>query len=305
MTGAPVPEGADAVVPAEHAAEARGFVRIAAAVAPGKHVGRTGEELAAGAVAVPLGRVLRPQDLGLLGALGREAIRVAPRPRAAILSTGDEVVRAGTEPGPHRVHDADTPLLAGLVERWGGRVGPCSLQPDEPARIRRALLRSLASPAVDLVLLAGGTSVGTADHAPAVLAELGRLVFHGVALRPGAPAGFGVADGKPVLLLPGNPVACLAVFDLLAGPCLRRLQGLAPVPPYPRVRLPLAARLASAAGRADYVRVAAGPGGVAPVAGAGASDLASAARADGWILVPAEVEALEAGTPVEVHLHHP
>jgi molybdopterin molybdotransferase len=303
MTGAPIPEGADAVVPAEFAEEARGFVRIAGPVTPGKHVGRIGEDLAAGAVAVPVGRILRPQDLGLLGALGLESIRVAPRPRAAILATGDEIVRAGTEPGPFRIHDADTPLLAGLVERWGGRVGPCSLQPDDPARIRRALLRVLRSPAVDLVLLAGGTSVGAEDHAPGVLADLGSLLFHGVALRPAGPVGFGVAEGKPVLLLPGNPVSCLAAFDLLAGPCLRRLQGLAPAPPYPRARLPLARRLASVAGRADYARVALGPDGVEPVAVSGASILTTAVRADGWVLVPAEVEGWDAGTPVEVHLY--
>jgi molybdopterin molybdotransferase len=132
---------------------------------------------------------------------------------------------------------------------------------------------------------------------------MGRLVFHGVALRPAGPVGFGVVDGKPVFLLPGNPVSCLCAFDLLVGPCLRRLQGLPPTEPYARTRIPLARRLASVAGRADYARVALGDRGAEPVSVSGASVLTTAVHADGWVLVPSAVEGWDAGEPVEVHLY--
>ncbi len=303
MTGAPMPAGADGVVPAEFAEESRGLLRVSGPVAPGRNVGRAGEDLEEGAVAVPGSRALRPQDLGVLASLGLARLAVAPAPRVALLATGNEIVKAGAELGPFQVYDADTPMLAALVERWGGRVATQSLQPDEEPRIRRAATRMAVSPGVDLVLITGGTSVGREDHAPAMLADAGRLVFHGVALRPASPTAFGVLEGRPVFLLPGNPVACLCAFDLLVGPTLRRLQGLPPSPPYPVVTLPLARRLASEAGRTDYARVEVTAGGVVPVAVSGASILSSASRAHGYVVVPHDVEGWDAGERVEVHLY--
>ena len=303
MTGAPMPAGADAVVPAEMAEEERGLVRVSAAVPPGKNVSRAGEDIEQGATPVPAGRTLRPQDLGVLASLGFDSVRVAPRPRVGILATGDEIVKAGARLGDHQVYDANTPMLAGLVRRWGGRPGAQSLQPDEVPRIRRALGRLVRNTGVDLVLVTGGTSVGEEDHAPSVLREIGRLVFHGVAVRPASPVAFGIAEGKPVFLLPGNPVSSLCAFDLLVGPALRRLQGIPPLEPYASARLPLARRLASVAGRADSARVAVTREGVIPLAVAGASILSSATRADGYVVVPADVEGLDEGDLVEVFLY--
>jgi molybdopterin molybdotransferase len=303
MTGAPMPEGADAVVPAEFAKESRGFVRISGPVAAGKHVGRAGAELAEGEVALAEGRRLRPQDLGLLAAVGLERVRVAACPRVGVLTTGDEIVKPGGKLGPFQVFDVDTPLLAGLIERWGARPGPSSLQPDDPARVNRALGRLVASAGVDLVVTAGGSSVGSGDLVPAALEDLGKVLFHGVALRPGGPAGFGVVDRKPVFMLPGNPVACLAAFDLLVGPALRRLQGLPAIPPHARVRAPLTRRLDSAAGRTDYARVAVTERGLEPVATPGSSVLTTAVRADGYVVVPAAVEGWDAGEVVEAFLY--
>ena len=156
---------------------------------------------------------------------------------------------------------------------------------------------------MDLVLISGGSSVGEEDHTPGLIAEAGRLVFHGVALRPAGPVAFGIVDGKPVFGLPGNPVSCLCAFDLLAGPCLRRLQGLPALEPYRRVRLPLARRLASVAGRVDYARVVLTERELEPVSVSGASILTTAVRADGWVLVPADVEGWDEGEVVEVRLY--
>ena len=303
MTGAPLPDGADAVVPAEFAEETRGLVRLSGPVSPGRNVGRAGEDLREGDPVLEAGRVLRPQDLGILAAVGVEAVPVAPRPRAAILATGNEIVRPGARLGEFQVHDANTPMLTGLLDRWGGRAGPASLQPDELPRLRRALGRAVAAAATDLVLVTGGSSVGAEDLVPGLLAETGRIVFHGVAVRPAGPVAFAIVDDKPVFALPGNPVSCLCAFDLLVGPCIRRLQGLPAIDPYRRVRLPLARRLSSVAGRADYARVAIAEGGLEPISVSGASVLTTAVRADGWVLVPPDVEGHEEGEVVEVHLY--
>jgi molybdopterin molybdotransferase len=156
---------------------------------------------------------------------------------------------------------------------------------------------------VDVVLVTGGSSVGAEDLVPGLLADMGRVEFHGVALRPAGPVAFAIVDDKPVFALPGNPVSCLCAFDLLVGPCLRRLQGLPPVEPYRRVRLPMARRLSSVAGRTDYARVALTERGLEPVSVSGASVLSTAVRADGWVLVPPEVEGHEEGEVVEVRLY--
>ena len=242
MTGAPLPEGADAVVPAEFAEEERGMVRISGPVSPWRNVGRTGEDVAGGSVPLPEGRVLRPQDAGLLAALGASAVRVAPRPRIGILATGDEIVRAGSPLEPFQVHDANTPMLRGLVALWGGVVASATLQPDEAPRLRRALGRLTASPEVELVLATGGSSVGREDFMPGVVADDGRLLFHGVALRPAGPVGFGICGGKPVFLLPGNPVSALGPFRRRLGPAVPPLQRDPHAPHHPHARAPRAPR---------------------------------------------------------------
>jgi molybdopterin molybdotransferase len=305
MTGAPVPAGADAVVPAEFAEEGAHGKRvfIQGPVAPGKNVSRVGEDLEQGAVGVARGRRLRPQDLGVLASIGLDRVLVASRPRVRVVATGDEIVRPGTELDPFHVFDADTPMLGALIERWGGDGSDPLFLPDDEARLRRTLGTLARDGGVDVVLVTGGTSVGTEDHAPQVLAGLGELLVHGVALRPASPLGFGVVEGKPVFLLPGNPVACLCAFDVAVGPALRALQGLDPDPPYNRVTLPLVQRLASVAGRTDYARVQATDDGVLPIAVSGASVLTTATRADGFVVVPADVEGWDAGDPVEVHLY--
>ncbi len=303
MTGAPLPAGADAVVPAEGAEESRGRVRITTPVSPGKNVGRAGEDVAEGTVAVPAGRALRPQDLGLLASLGLAKVRVPPVPSVALLVTGDEIVKAGAPIKAAEIYDANTPMLEGLVARWGGRVVQALREPDDRPRVLRFIGRLLANPRAHALLVSGGSSVGSEDHAPGIVAEMGRVLFHGVALRPAGPTGFGIVDGKPVFLLPGNPVSCLCAFDLLAGPAIRRMGGHGERGPYARVRLPLAGRLASVAGRSDYARVAIRDGRVEPVAVSGASILSSTVKADGFVLVPPEVEGHDAGETVEVHLY--
>ena len=299
MTGAPVPAGADAVLPAEQAVETAGRVAATDTVPPQKHVGAPGEDVAAGDRVLEPGRMLRPQDAGLIASLGIDGVPVVGAPRVRVVVTGDELVAPGGERGPAQIFDANSTTLQGLVARDGGRVTETVRLGDDPAAIRDRL----TAPGAELVVVTGGSSVGAEDHAPRLLAEAGELVFHGVAMRPSAPTGIGRVGAVPVFLLPGNPVSCLAGYELFAGRALRLLGGRSPDSPHRSQRAPLARKMVSAVGRVDYCRVALGPEGVTPIALSGASILSSTTRADGFVLVPADAEGYAPGTEVTVRLY--
>jgi molybdopterin molybdotransferase len=299
MTGAPVPEGADAVLQAENAEEAGDRVRASDAVPPGRHVGRRGEDVEAGAVVLRAGRVLRPQDVAVLASLGAAPLSVVRRPRVAVVVTGDELLPAGSKPEGYHIVDSNSVMLEALARRDGGVPAVLPLVPDTREAVRAALVGADA----DVLLVSGGSSVGQEDHAPRVLAELGELPVHGVALRPASPAGVGFLHGRPVFLLPGNPVSCLCAYDLFAGRAVRRLGGRCPEMPYRGVTLPLARKIASAVGRVDYVRVRVEGGQVEPLATSGASVLSSTTRADGFVLVPRDSEGHAPGERVTVYLY--
>jgi molybdopterin molybdotransferase len=299
MTGAPIPEGADAVLQAENAEEAGTRVRVTDAVPPGRHVGRRGEDIEVGAVVLRAGRVLRPQDVAVLASIGTAPVSVVRRPCVAIVVTGDELLPAGSKPEGYRIVDSNSVMLEALVRRDGGVPTILPLVPDTRAAVQAALLGADA----ELVLVSGGSSVGQEDHAPRVLAQLGELPVHGVALRPASPAGLGFLPGRPVFLLPGNPVSCLCAYDLFAGRAVRRLGGRPTEMPYRAVTLPLGRKIASAVGRVDYVRVRTDNGQVEPLATSGASILSSTTRADGFVLVPRDSEGQPPGESVSVYLY--
>jgi len=299
-TGAPIPTGADAIVMAE-VAEANGdTVRVREAVAPGKHVSAVGEDIRRGDLVVERGRRLRPQDVGLLASLGVSEIDVVRRPRVSIVVTGDEVLPAGDVPRDALISDADGPMLRALADRDGAGAIELRYLPDD----RSAMRALFAAHDGDVLLVSGGSSVGPEDHAPMVLAELGEVAVHGVALRPASPAGFGfLPSGCPVFLLPGNPVSCLCAYEFFAGPTIRALGGRSRAWPHRRAKLPLAAKIVSDLGRTDYVRVSITDGRVVPIMTTGASILSSTTRADGVVIVAAHHEGHGEGEEVEVHLY--
>jgi molybdopterin molybdotransferase len=303
MTGAPLPEGADAVAMAEGCQERGGRVELREAVPPRKNVGARGEDIRAGDRVLRGGRRLRPQDAGLLSSIGVASVPCVRRPRVRLVVTGDELLPAGSRPEGPRIADSNSVMLRALVERDGGALLPFAILPDRPERIRAALEDADA----DLFLVSGGSSVGQEDHAPRLLAELGHLDFHGVAMRPSSPAGVGrlpsPAGERLVFLLPGNPVSCLCAYEFFAGPSIRRLAGRSPRWPHRRIRRPLARKISSAVGRTDYVRVAVEGGRVMPLATSGASILSSTVRADGCVIVPRGLEGLAEGAEVEVLLY--
>ncbi len=301
MTGAPMPEGADAVVPAEFALERDGRVEIAAPLATGKHVGRRAEDVHAGAVVMRARRRLRAQDVGLLASIGIDAASVIRRPRVRIMASGDELVAPGASKGPYEIYDANSPMLRGLAVRDGALLEAVLRVRDD----RRAIQEAMLAPGADVLLISGGSSVGAEDHAPGLLAEMGELAIHGIAMRPSSPAGFGRLGGMLVFLLPGNPVSCLCAYDFFAGRALRLLGGRSADWPHRRQRAVLRQKIASAVGRVDYCRVRLNGDEAEPLALSGASILSSTTRADGFVIVPEESEGYPPGAEVSVYLYEP
>ena len=296
MTGAPLPAGADAVVPAEFARSENESVEIAAAVPPHKHVGRVGEDIRRDSVILPAGRRLRPQDVGVLASLGITDAAVVRRPVVRMLITGNELVRPGELRSEHQIFEANSYLLRGLVDRDGGVLEEVRYLPDQPDALRE----SLAAPGADVILISGGSSVGREDHAPQLLAKLGQLAVHGIAMRPSSPAGMGSVGDTLVFLLPGNPVSCLCAYDFFAGRAIRLLGGRSTDWPYPHQAAVVARKIVSEIGRTDYCRVRVTADGVEPLALSGASILSSTTRADGFVIVPEESEGHAPGEKVDV-----
>jgi len=298
MTGAPLPEGADAVAMAEVCEEKDGGVAVSEPTPPHKNVGAIGEDIRAGEIVLRAGRRLRAQDAGLLASIGCARVLCHRRPRVQLVITGDELLPPGAQPSGARIVDSNSVVLRALVARDGGLAQGGAPLPDRRDVIRLAL----ASSDADVILVSGGSSVGVEDHAPELVAELGTLDFHGVAMRPSSPFGVGRIP-RLVFLLPGNPVSCLCAYEFFAGPTIRALGGRSRAWPHRRVSLPLARKLSSQIGRVDYVRVAIEAERVVPLATSGASILSSTVRAAGCVIVPRGREGMAEGETVEVLLY--
>ncbi|HEY6343422.1 MAG TPA: gephyrin-like molybdotransferase Glp [Bryobacteraceae bacterium] len=316
MTGAPMPPGADAVLPAEWVetedSDAEngdsGWVRVGAlaTVSPEKNVGRRGEDIIRGTTVLEAGRILRPQDLGVLSSIGQAEIPVVRRPQVRLVVTGNELLPSGSRPHGFRIADANGPMLAALIERDGGLVDFPGLVPDD----RDAILNALRAQGEDalhteaeIVIVSGGSSVGVEDLAPTLVAEYGELAVHGIAMRPSSPTGLGRIDRRVIILLPGNPVSCLCGYDFFGGRAVRTLGGRAKNWPYRSVQAKLTRKINSQIGRLDYARVRMENGAVEPLAIGGASMLSSTTRADGFVIIDEDSEGFAAGSEVPVWLY--
>jgi molybdopterin molybdotransferase len=303
MTGAPMPRGADAVLPAEWVeAEANDRIpyNISAltAVSPGKNLGRRGEDIVTGAMLLEPGRVLRPQDLGVLSSVGQAEACVVRRPRVRLAITGNELLPSGSHPYGFHIADANGPMLAALIERDGGLVDFPGLVRDD----QEAILEALRSDA-DIVIVSGGSSVGIEDLAPMLVAQYGELAVHGIAMRPSSPTGLGRIGHRLIFLLPGNPVSSLCAYDFFAGRAIRALGGRCKEWPYRAIRGRLNRKISSPIGRLDYARVKIMGDLVEPLAVGGASLLSSTTRADGFVIVGDDSEGFGAGADVKVWLY--
>jgi molybdopterin molybdotransferase len=303
MTGAPMPAGSDAVLPAEWVEVDSVDSDVLAAVStvsPGKHVGRRGEDIVAGTTVLGAGRILRPQDLGVMSSIGLAHVAVVRRPRVRLVITGNELLPSGSTPHGVQITDANGPMLAALAERDGASV-------DFPGLVRDdgdAILAQLHADA-DVVIVSGGSSVGIEDLAPTLVAKHGDLAVHGIAMRPSSPTGMGTIGSRLVFLLPGNPVSALCAYDFFAGRAIRALGGRSKEWPYRSVRGTLTRKISSPIGRLDYARVRIEDGRVEPLSVAGASVLSSTTRADGFVIVADDSEGFAAGADVDVWLYGP
>ncbi len=223
MTGAPLPEGADAVVPVEDTTRGADWMETWKPLRPGAHVRHAGEDIQAGLALVAPGRALRPGDLGVLAAVGRPAVPIHPRARVAVLTTGDELVDASERPGPGQIRDANIHSICAQVAACGATPLPFARVRDDRATLAGVLREALQA---DAILTTGGISVGDYDFVKPILEELGaRRVFWKVAQKPGGPLGFWRLGDKPVFGIPGNPVAAMLMVEEYVRPALRRLMG--------------------------------------------------------------------------------
>jgi len=305
MTGAPMPRGADAVVMFEYTSEVEGGIEVTRPVPPGKNVGLKGEDVKAGERLLEGGRRLRPQDLAILASMGMDRVEVVRRPVVVVMSTGDELQELGEELQPGRIFDSNAYSISAMVRLFGGIPRPAPLVEDDYRTMKKALLASLEH--ADMAVLTGASSVGKKDVVPKLVAELGEVLVHGVAMRPGEPTGFGFIGGRPVFMLPGYPVAAMVGFATFAGPAVQAMQGLEPESPFCRRRAVLGRKIASELGRRDVTRVTLKERGgtlyAEPIRTSGSGIISSMVRADGFVIVPENTEGLEEGTEVEVHLY--
>ncbi|PAV14320.1 molybdenum cofactor biosynthesis protein MoaA [Methanosarcina spelaei] len=300
-TGALVPEGADAVVMVEDTITAGNLVEIRAQVYPGKNVGQIGEDIKKGEVVFEEGHLLRPCDIAVLASLGFGRVKVFKKPVVAVIPTGDELVSRQEErdvPPPGMVLETNGLMSSLYVKKWGGIPRYLDIVPDNPDNIKRAIEANLDA---DMILLSGGTSVGKRDHASEVVAALGELLVHGIGVSPGKPSALGIISNIPVVCLPGYPVAGLVSLYFFVRPGIRKLATI-PEIPEPIFKKRLAAKISSKIGYINFVRVVFEGDKVRPLTGNGDRVLTSVAKADGYVLVPENVEGYEEGEEVDVFL---
>ena len=297
-TGAPMPDGADAVVMVEETDSDGGTgVNVFADVQPGQNVGARGGDIQAGQVVLRAGDTLNSSRIGALAAMGLAFVDVYERPRVAILSTGNEIVEPGRPLRPGQIYDINRFTLSAVVAENGGIPIPHPPAPDTLDDLIDALDALVAH---DIVVFSGGSSVGERDLIRDAVEARGTLLFHGIAVKPGKPTGLAIVAGTPVFAMPGYPTSCLSNAHMLLVPMLRRMARLGPKVKK-TMTLPLARRIASAKGRHQFYTVRIENGTAMP-AFKGSGDITSMSRADGYIEIPANVDAVEAGIPVEVTL---
>jgi molybdopterin molybdotransferase len=295
-TGSAMPDGSDAVIMLEDSRRIGGTVEITAQVHPNKHVGEIGEDVAADEMLLKSGHMLRPGDLAVLASIGINDVEVYQKPLVSIIPTGEEVVPRGTPVKPGEIWETNSLMTAAYVERMGGIPRIIDIVTDDPELIRRTVMENLDA---DMIIMCGGTSVGERDFVPSVVAELGELLIHGVAISPGKPTALGSIKKTPVLCMPGYPVAGLVALLVFGKDAINKL-GHIPVQPDVVVRLPLKDKITSRQGYQTYVRVCIKNGCVEPIMALGAGILSSVTKADGYVIVPPNIEGYRAGTVVDV-----
>ena len=304
-TGNPLPEGSDAVVMLEHVVENGTGLEVLTPLTPGGNVSKKGEDVRIGEAAIA-GRVrLTPYHLGLLTSLRFEKIQVVRKPVIAILPTGSELVPAGSTHELGQTVDSNSVILKAMCLELGARTIHLGISSDNVEEIRKKILKGFEE--ADVVLTTGGTSVGADDLVTKAIEETngGRVVVHGIAMRPGMPTALAVLKQKPIIVLSGNPVAAVVGFEVFTRPLIQKLLGVA-YEGRPVVAGKLSRRVVGALGRRVYLRVRLrreeGDWHVDPIRAKGSGIITTMTRADGYVIIPHDREGLDEGETVSVHL---
>jgi molybdopterin molybdotransferase len=303
MTGAPVPSGTEAVIPVEWTDRGMATVTIRQAPAMGQHIRRRGEDVAEGDVILTAGTRLGPTQVGLIAAAGHDRVRVRPRPRVVVISTGSELVAPGHGIGPGQISESNSYLITAAAKDAGALAFRVGIVPDDA----RAIMASIEDQLIraDLVLTTGGVSEGAYDVVKEVLSRLGTVEFGKVAMQPGMPQGFGAVgpDSIPIFTLPGNPVSAYVSFEVFVRPVLRKMLGVEPLE-RPVVLAVAGDRFTSPHGKRSYLRgildVVDGRYVVGSAGGQGSHVMSSLSRSNALVIMPEEVTAVEAGASVQV-----
>ncbi|MGI8626304.1 MAG: molybdopterin molybdotransferase MoeA [Geodermatophilaceae bacterium] len=299
MTGALLPPGADAIVPVEHTDARTDRVTINTVPSAGAHIRSTGEDIAAGELALRAGTVLFPAQLGLAAAIGHAGLPVYRRPRVVVLSTGSELVEPGTALLPGQIYESNSALLSAAIEDAGASAKAVRFVPDDVEQFLATV--ESETEGADLLITSGGVSAGAYEVVKDAFADLGTVAFGKVAMQPGGPQGWGWVGKIPVVLLPGNPVSAFVSFEVFLRPVLRAAMGL-PTPDRTRIQARLVADVVSPAGKRQFLRGFFADGEVSQVGGPGSHLLAHLARANSLVVIPEETEQMAAGDTVEVWL---
>jgi len=296
-TGCPIPPGADAVVMMEFTEEKNGIACIFKPVHPGANIARKGEDIKKGEAILKKGDLLSPAKIGVLASLGHKDVLVYQKPRVAVISTGSEIRDPGSPLEKGQIYDVNSYTLTSILLENGASVTRSPIVPDVIDKVRSAVLRYLDH---DLIVFSGGSSVGERDVLVKVVEELGELIFHGVQIKPGKPTLFGLVDGKPILGMPGYPTSCLSNAYIFLVPAIRKIARLPPKRPR-TVKAKMGARVVSASGREQFLTVKLKNGFAYPVFKS-SCDITSLANADGYIILPVNLDVIEKGEEVTITL---
>jgi len=304
-TGNPLPDGADAVIMLEHTKRRENEIEVWNPVTPSENVSRMGEDVHKGRTAAKSGTRLKPHHIGLLAALGLTHIDVARKPKVAILSTGNELVDLGHKPKANQVIDVNRSILSGMCQELGADAIDLGIAKDDISEIDLKIREGLGK--ADMVITTGGTSVGYDDFVPTAITQMGPpgVIVHGIAMRPAMPTALAIVQGKPVIVLSGNPVAAMIGFEVFARKLILRLLGIESEP-RPMLRARLTRKVPSALGRRVFLRVQVfekeGEFLADPVRVKGSGVLSTMTEANGYVMIPENREGLDRGESVTVHL---
>jgi len=305
-TGNAIPKGANAVVMLENTQKRDGEIEVWVQLAPGENVSKKGEDIKKGENAVKAGMRLKPYHLGLLAALGNSKIRVTEKPRIAILATGNELTEVGSKPAENQIFESNKIMLSAMCRELDAETVDLGIAKDDVNEITKKLRIGLLNS--DAIITTGGTSVGGLDLVPDAVNKMGKpgVVVHGVAMRPAMPTALAVLEGKPVMILSGNPVAAIIGFEVFARPLICKMLGMKKEEPRPVIKAVMARKVATALGRKTFVRVRVlqknGEFRAEPVSARGSGAISTMTRGNGFVIVPENREGLSEGELVMVHL---